>query len=126
MAVLTRWIATTVVTAAHLPGVGRGEVAGKWVAELTSATLLEPAYIRVVLERTGDAVSGAWGTEIVKGTGKGSTVSLALTDTAGRDGGHGTQGGPRRGWCWRTRSRAARRDMDADPRTYAASQTARD
>src|SRR5215469_15138007 len=87
MAVLSRWIATTVVTAALVPGVGRGEVAGKWVAELTSATLLEPAYIRVVLARTGDAVSGAWGAEIVKGTVKGSTVSLALTDTAGRDAG---------------------------------------
>jgi hypothetical protein len=40
-----------------------------------------------VLARTGDAVSGAWGTEIVKGMVKGSTVSLALTDTAGRDAG---------------------------------------
>src|SRR4029077_5709209 len=68
-------------------GVGRGEVAGKWVAELTSPTLLEPAYIRIVLERTGDAVSGTWGTEIVKGTVKGSTVTLALTDTGGRDAG---------------------------------------
>ena len=36
---------------------------------------------------TGDALSGAWGTEIVKGMVKGSTVSLALTDTAGRDAG---------------------------------------
>jgi acetamidase/formamidase len=84
---LSRWIATIVVTAALVPGVGRGEVAGKWVAELTSPTLLEPAYIRVVLARTGDAVSGAWGTEIVKGMVKGSNVSLALTDTAGRDAG---------------------------------------
>ena len=84
---LSRWIATIVMTAALVPAVGRGEVAGKWVAELTSPTILEPAYIRVVLARTGDAVSGAWGAEIVKGTVKGSTVSLALTDTAGRDAG---------------------------------------
>src|SRR3984885_5488203 len=87
MAMLSRWIATIVVTATLVPGVGRGEVAGKWVAELTSPTLLEPAYIRVMLARTGDAVSGAWGTEIVKGMVKGSTVTLALTDTAGRDAG---------------------------------------
>src|SRR5580698_5793332 len=87
MAMLSRWIATIVLTAALVPGIGRGEVAGKWVAELTSPTLLEPAYIRVVLARTGDAVSGTWGTEIVKGTVKGSNVSLALTDTAGRDAG---------------------------------------
>src|ERR1700735_4428501 len=32
-------------------------------------------------------VSGAWGIQIVKGMGKGSTVSLALTDSAGRDAG---------------------------------------
>src|SRR3984957_17034610 len=87
MAMLSRWIATIVVSAALVPGVGRSEVAGKWVAELTSPTLLEPAYIRVVLARTGDAVSGTWGTEIVKGTVKGSTVSLTLADTAGRDAG---------------------------------------
>ena len=82
-----RWFATIAVTAALVPGVSRGEVAGKWVAELTSPALLEPAYIRVVLARTGDAVSGAWGTDTVKGTAKGSTVVLALTDTAGRDAG---------------------------------------
>src|ERR1700749_4606258 len=87
MAMLSRWIATIVVIAAFMPCVGRSEVAGKWVAELTSPTLLEPAYIRVVLAQTGDAVSGTWGTEIVKGTVKGSTVSLALTDAGGRDAG---------------------------------------
>ena len=84
---LSRWIVTIVVTAALMPGVSRGEVAGKWVAELTSPTLLEPAYIRVVLAQTGDALSGAWGTEIVKGMVKGSAVSLALTDAAGREAG---------------------------------------
>ena len=84
---LSRWIATIVVTAAVLPGAGRAEVAGKWVAELTSPVLLEPAYMRVSLTRTGDAVTGAWGTEMVKGTVKGSTVLLALTDAGGRDAG---------------------------------------
>src|SRR5215831_20395230 len=87
MTMLSRWFATIVVTAALVPSVGRGEVAGKWVAELTSPALLEPAYIRVVLTRTGDAVIGAWGTDTVKGTVKGSTVVLALTDTGGRDAG---------------------------------------
>jgi len=84
---LSRWIVTIVVTVALMPGVGRGEVAGKWVAELTTPTLLEPVYIRVVLAQTGDVLSGEWGTAIVKGMVKGSTVSLALTDTAGRDAG---------------------------------------
>jgi amidase len=84
---LSRWFATIVVTAALVPCVGRAEVAGKWVAELTSPTLLEPAYIRVELARTGEAVSGTWGTETVKGTLKGSAVSLSLTDGGGRDAG---------------------------------------
>ena len=84
---LSRWFVTIVVTAALMPVVGRCEVAGKWVAELTSPTLLEPVYIRVVLAQTGDVLSGEWGTAIVKGMVKGSTVSLALTDTAGRDAG---------------------------------------
>ena len=38
-----------------------------------------------MLARTGDAVTGTWGTETVKGTVKGSAVSLALTDNRGRD-----------------------------------------
>ncbi len=84
---LLRCFATIMVAATLVPCAGRAEVAGKWVAELTSSTLLEPAYIRVVLARTGDSVTGAWGAEIVKGTVKGSTVSLALTDTGGRDAG---------------------------------------
>jgi acetamidase/formamidase len=84
---LSRWFATILMTAALVPGVCRGEVAGKWVAELTSPMLLEPAYLRVALERTGDAVTGAWGADTVKGTVKGSTVTLALTDAGGRDAG---------------------------------------
>ena len=84
---LLRCFVTMMVAAALVPCVGRAEVAGKWVAELTSSTLLEPAYIRVVLAQTGDSVTGEWGTAIVKGTVKGSTVSLALTDTGGRDAG---------------------------------------
>jgi acetamidase/formamidase len=82
-----RCFATIMAAAALVPSVGRAEVAGKWVAEITSPTLLEPAYIRVELARTGDSVTGAWGTETVKGTVKGSTVTLALTDTGGRDAG---------------------------------------
>lgn len=84
---LLRWFAKITVAAILVPCIGHAEVAGKWVAELTSSTLLEPAYIRVVLAQTGDSVTGTWGTEIVKGTVKGSTVSLALTDTGGRDAG---------------------------------------
>jgi amidase len=82
---LSRCFAAIVVSAALVPCVGQAEVAGKWVAELTSPTLLEPAYMRVEFARTGEAVSGTWGTDTVKGTVKGSAVSLTLIDTGGRD-----------------------------------------
>src|ERR1700761_1363898 len=66
------------------------DVAGKWVAEITSPVLLEPAYARVSLERTGDALSGTWGSDTVKGSVKGSTVTLTFADTDGKDAGGAT------------------------------------
>jgi acetamidase/formamidase len=84
---LSRAVRTFLLAAALVPCAGRAEVAGKWVAELTSSTLLEPVYVRVELARSGDAVTGTWGTEAVKGTVKGPAVSLALTDAGGRDAG---------------------------------------
>jgi amidase len=66
------------------------EVAGNWVAEITSPVLLEPAYARVSLERTGDTLSGRWGSDTVKGSVKGSTVTLTFTDTDGKDAGGAT------------------------------------
>jgi acetamidase/formamidase len=41
----------------------------------------------VTLEQTGDTVSGTWGSNTVKGTLKGSELTLALTDSQGRDAG---------------------------------------
>ena len=43
------------------------DIAGKWIAEISSPTLLEPAYARVTLERSGDTLSGPWGRVTVKG-----------------------------------------------------------
>ena len=46
----------------------------------------DPDLVETAVERgVRAAVNGVWGTEIVKGTVKGSTVSLSLTDTGGRD-----------------------------------------
>ncbi|QMV17967.1 acetamidase [Granulicella sp. 5B5] len=63
------------------------DIAGKWVAEITGPTLLEPAYARVSLERSGDAITGSWGADALKGTVNGSTVTLAVTDANGHDAG---------------------------------------
>jgi acetamidase/formamidase len=84
---LSRCFSTILLASALMPCVVRGDVTGKWVAELTGSTLLEPAYTRVELARTGDSVIGTWGADNVKGTVKGSAVSLSLTDAVGRDAG---------------------------------------
>ena len=63
------------------------DVAGKWVAEITSPSLLEPTYARVSLERSGNALTGSWGADALKGTVDGPTVTLAITDSEGHDSG---------------------------------------
>ena len=61
-------------------GATAAEIAGKWVAEVSSPSLLEPVYAHVILETTGDTVSGTWGSSAVRGSAKGSQVTLTLTD----------------------------------------------
>jgi amidase len=63
------------------------EIAGKWVAEVSSQTLLEPVYARVSLESSGDTLSGTWGSNTVKGSAKGSQITLTLSDADGRPAG---------------------------------------
>lgn len=63
------------------------DVAGKWVAEITSPNLLEPAYARVTLEHTGETLSGAWGELKLSGSAKGANVTLTATDAEGRPAG---------------------------------------
>jgi acetamidase/formamidase len=59
------------------------EIAGKWVAEVSGPTLLESVYAHVTLDSTGDTVSGTWGSNLVKGSVKGSQLTLTLTDAEG-------------------------------------------
>ena len=83
-----RWLAVLMVAGAAIsPFVVMAEVTGKWVAEISSPVLLEPAYARVSLERTGDTLTGTWGAETVKGSVKGSTVTITLTDAENKDAG---------------------------------------
>src|SRR5258708_21816189 len=86
MTMRMRWMAVLVMTwISTLPCMASAEVAGKWVAEISSPVLLEPVYAHVSLERTGDALSGTWGSATVKGSVKNSTVTIALSDAAGND-----------------------------------------
>src|ERR1700731_3825266 len=54
-----------------------------WVAEVSGPMLLEPVYAHVTLESTGDTVNGTWGSNTVKGSVKGSQVTLTLTNAEG-------------------------------------------
>jgi acetamidase/formamidase len=80
-----RWITMMVLAwAAIVPCAAlAAEIAGKWVAEVSGPTLLEPVYAHVTLESTGDTVSGTWGSNLVKGSVKGSQLTLTLTDAEG-------------------------------------------
>jgi amidase len=80
-----RW--TTIVLlvgiAAWSQAASAAEIAGRWIAEVSSKTLLEPAYAHVTLEGTGDTVTGTWGNDSIKGSVKGSQIKLTLTDAQG-------------------------------------------
>jgi len=84
-----RWMAVIVMAgAAIMPRVATAaDVAGKWVAEISSPTLLEPVYARVTLTNTGDSVSGSWGSNAATGSMKGSEVALSLTNAEGENAG---------------------------------------
>ena len=64
-------------------GASAAEIAGNWVAEVSGPMLLEPVYARVALNSTGDTLSGTWGNNTVKGTVKGSQVTLTVTNADG-------------------------------------------
>src|SRR6266481_5308408 len=85
MTMRMRWmVVLAIIGATTWPcGASAAEIAGKWVAEVSGPMLLEPVYARVSLESTGDAVSGTWGSNTVKGSVKGSQVTLTVTDAEG-------------------------------------------
>ncbi|MGI4757757.1 MAG: acetamidase/formamidase family protein [Janthinobacterium lividum] len=78
------WWTLLLLFFAAVPAVScAAEVSGKWVAEMTGPGLLEPAYARVALDRSGDTLSGKWGENNLKGSVKGTSITLSLTDEAG-------------------------------------------
>src|SRR5260370_27896234 len=85
MTMRMRWMVVFAMVGATVwpCGASAAEIAGKWVAEVSGPMLLEPVYARVTLESTGDTVSGTWGSNTVKGSVKGSQVTLTVTDAEG-------------------------------------------
>src|ERR1700756_1444058 len=78
MTMRMRWMAMMILAGVLMwsRGVVAAEISGKWVAEISGPMLLEPVYARVSLETAGDTVSGMWGSNTVKGSVKGSQVTL--------------------------------------------------
>ena len=82
---MRRMAVWAMIGAAMLPlGASAAEITGNWVAEISGATLLEPVYARVTLEGTGDAMTGTWGSDTLKGSAKGSQITLTVTDAEGK------------------------------------------
>jgi len=88
-----RWITIVLLVgiAAWSRAASAAEIAGRWIAEVSSKSLLEPAYAHVTLEGTGDSLTGTWGNDLIKGSVQGSEIKLTLTDA------QGTQSGDLRG-----------------------------
>lgn len=84
-----RWTALAALAAFFVlsGAASAADVPGQWIAEITGPTLLEPAYAHVTLERAGDALSGRWGVDTLKGTISGTTVKLSLTNADGMEAG---------------------------------------
>ena len=89
MKIHMRWLAmVALAAAAMLPSVASAaDVAGKWVAEVSGPMLLEPVYARVTLVQSGDTLTGTWGANTVKGSVKGTAVTISFSDAEGRDAG---------------------------------------
>src|SRR5258707_13543116 len=89
MTMRMRWMVVfAMIGAAMWPcGASAAEIGGKWVAEITGPMLLEPAYAHVALESPGETGSGTWGSNPVKGSAKGSKVTLTVTDADAADAG---------------------------------------
>src|SRR5437763_16325912 len=85
MAMRMRWMVVFAMIGASMwpCGASVAEIAGKWVAEVSGPMLLEPVYAHVTLESTGDTVSGTWGSNTVKGSLKGSQVTLTVSNAEG-------------------------------------------
>lgn len=62
-------------------------VAGRWIAEVSGPSLMEPAYAHVTLQASGETVSGTWGPNAVKGSLRGRELSVSVTGAQGEPAG---------------------------------------
>ena len=49
--------------------------------------LLEPVYARVTLQQSGDTLNGSWGIDSLRGSVKGTSIDITLTEIGGHEAG---------------------------------------
>ncbi|HTF62631.1 MAG TPA: acetamidase/formamidase family protein [Edaphobacter sp.] len=59
------------------------DLSGKWIAEITGPTLLEPAYAHVKLQNSTNSLAGSWGADRISGSIKGADITFAVTNGEG-------------------------------------------
>jgi len=59
------------------------DLSGKWIAEITGPTLLEPAYAHVTLQNSANSLAGSWGADRISGSVKGADLTFAVTNGEG-------------------------------------------
>lgn len=59
------------------------DLSGKWIAEITGPTLLEPAYAHVTLQNSANSLAGSWGADRISGSVKGADITFAVTNGEG-------------------------------------------
>lgn len=59
------------------------DLSGKWIAEITGPTLLEPAYAHVTLQNSSNSLAGTWGADTFSGSINGADVTFAVTNGEG-------------------------------------------
>jgi amidase len=85
---MRQFLMGSLMVAALFPAIAHGAgPEGKWVAAITSPVLLEPLYVHVTVNGDGDAVTGMWANDTLKGSVKGTALTLTLSDAEGHDAG---------------------------------------
>jgi acetamidase/formamidase len=83
-----RWFASAFLIVGLIVSVQSAQAAdlsGKWIAEITGPTLLEPAYAHVTLESSATSLAGKWGADTIGGSVKGADITFTVANREGRN-----------------------------------------
>jgi acetamidase/formamidase len=83
-----RWFRSALLMAGLIASAQLAQAAdpsGKWIAEITGPTLLEPAYAHVTLQNSATSLAGSWGTDTISGSVKGADITFSVTNGEGNN-----------------------------------------